>query len=92
MGAILHDGVVEGFLVAFSLALGQGLIPLGLALLAEDPSAVIFALKHEQTLPGDQEHIDFRGAVFALWDVNVEKELATVFFIGPQVAVGHVFA
>ena len=81
VGAVLHDGIVEGFLVALALALGEGLIPFGLALAAKDPAAVVLAFEHEQTLPGDQKHVDLRGAVFALGDVDVEQKLAAVLLV-----------
>ena len=92
VGAVLHDGIVEGFLVALSLALGQGLIPLGLVFTAEDPAAVVLAFEHKQTLPGDQKHVDLRGAVFALGNVDVEQEFAAVLLVSAQMAVGEIFA
>ena len=92
VGAVLHDGIVEGFLVALALTLRKGLVPLGLVLAAKDPAAVIFAFKHEQALSGDHQNIDFRRAVLTLGDVDVEQEFSAVLLVPAQMAVGQIFA
>ena len=84
VGSVLHNGVIEGFFVASSFSLGQCLIPALLKLTTEDPAAIVFALKNEQALCVDHQHIDFRCFTFGLWYVDIEKELRAIFLRSPD--------